>query len=642
MAKPLSREQFIRNLRDSGLFSPEETDAVLHAQRDYAEADGDAIAQLLIIAGKVTPFQAAAVRERRFEELAIGNYQVLDRLGAGGMGTVYKARHRRMKRVVAIKVLSRKVAESEKFLQRFQREVEAVARLSHPNIVTAHDADESDMGHYLVMEYVDGRDLDTEVRERGPLPIREAVDCIIQAGRALAYAHGQGIIHRDIKPANLLRDVHGIVKVADLGLARFNDSLDRSPNGPSALTQAGTIMGTVDFMSPEQALGLTDIDHRTDIYSLGCTLHFLLIGRPPFEGPTIMAVLLNHREAAIPSLCAIRQDVPAALDAVLQRMMAKKPQERYGDMAEVVRALEAVALVPCPSKPAAARAAVPSATVELVPSGQVTGTNEAASQTAEPGEVPVKGGTALLVEPSRPQAVIIRGYLRDLGFTDITTARSGREALEIAGKGAPGTVICTMHLPDMTGVQLAQALRAEKALSATGFVLITSQTDADEANLSSQAAGAVRLPKPFDRDQLARALAAATVPNQAPGAPAPGRLRVLVVDDSAVARTHIRMVLAGLGVREFVEAADGAEAMAVLEKEAVDLVVTDYNMPRLDGRALIDYIRHRSAIRSIPVIVVTTETDSAKLDAVRRLGVSAICEKTFAPAVVRGVLERLV
>src|SRR5262249_36064062 len=218
MAKKLTREEFLRNLSDSGLFSKEEMRATLAALPGAQAADGEALAQRLIAAGKLTPFQAAAVSERRFEELVIGNYQVLDRLGAGGMGTVYKARHRRMKRVVAIKVLSRRVGQSERFVQRFQREVEAVARLSHPNIVMAHDADEVEAGHFLVMEFVNGLDLATEVQKHGPLPVREAVECLAQAARGLGYAHGQGIIHRDIKPANLLRDVSGAVKVADLGL----------------------------------------------------------------------------------------------------------------------------------------------------------------------------------------------------------------------------------------------------------------------------------------------------------------------------------------------------------------------------------------------------------------------------------------
>src|SRR5262249_11837100 len=145
----------------------------------------------------------------------------------------------------AIKVLSRDVAQDERFIKRFQREVEAVARLSHPNIVMAHDADEADVGHFLVMEFVNGRDLASTVEKEGPLPVRDAVSCIIQAARALEYAHGQGIIHRDIKPANLLRDAGGMDKVADLGLARFEEAAASTPNAASALTQAGTIMGTV-------------------------------------------------------------------------------------------------------------------------------------------------------------------------------------------------------------------------------------------------------------------------------------------------------------------------------------------------------------------------------------------------------------
>src|SRR5262245_52229585 len=178
MAKNPSREELLRNLGDSGLFSAEELRTALNAVPDPLEPDGDMLALRLVSAGKLTLYQAKAVRERRFNELVIGNYQVLDRLGAGGMGTVFKARHRRMKRVVAIKVLSKSADQSDKFVQRFQREVEAVARLNHPNIVLAHDADEAEVGHFLVMEFVDGKDLASIVEQLGPLPIPEAVDCI--------------------------------------------------------------------------------------------------------------------------------------------------------------------------------------------------------------------------------------------------------------------------------------------------------------------------------------------------------------------------------------------------------------------------------------------------------------------------------
>jgi serine/threonine protein kinase len=641
MATQLSREAFLRNLRESGLFSREEIDADLRALPALQAADGDAVIQGLVAAGKLTPFQAAAVRERRFDELVLGNYQVLGRLGAGGMGTVYKARHRRMKRVVAIKVLSAKISKSEEFVKRFQREVEAVALLSHPNIVMAYDAGETEAGHFLVMEFVNGRDLATEVQQRGPLPVAEAVACAVQAARALDYVHRQGIIHRDIKPANLLRDVSGVVKVADLGLARFNDPLGQPAPEQGALTQAGTIMGTVDFMPPEQAIDLLLVDARADQYSLGCTLHYLLTGRPPYQGATLMATLLQHRDAPPPSLCAARADAPAALDSIFHRMVAKKPEDRFASLAEVVAALEALALAPVPQSQSikfAPQAAPPPDAAEVVPASQETaalaGPPQPLAQTVDlrPPNVSDSGGmTVLLVEPSRSQAVIIRGYLQKLGFAEFPTAPSGQKALELARAAPPGVIVSAMHLADMTGVQLAQKVRAEADLAATGFVLITSQSEVLEADALSQAGALVRLHKPFDTDHLGQAIAVATN----------ARRRVLVVDDSATARRHVRSVLAGLGLSQITEAADGAEAQALLEKGNFDLVVTDYNMPRLDGRGLVEFIRSRPQGQDVPVILVTTETDPDRLDAVRRLGVSAICEKSFPPEVVRAVLRTL-
>src|SRR5262245_37139344 len=344
-AKGATLEEFVQNLCASGLLGKAEVENALRALSAASAAPGEeALAGKLVGAGLLTAYQAELAGQRRFSELRIGNYEVLDRLGAGGMGRVYKARHRRMKRVVALKVLARSVNQSKTFVQRFQREVEAVARLSHPNIVVAHHADEAQLGSFLVMEFVDGRDLAAAVLERGPQSIPEAVECILQAARGLHYAHLQGVIHRDIKPANLLRDGAGVVKVADLGLARCNDAIGR-PAAPSTLTQANMIVGTVDFMSPEQTLGMRNLDNRTDIYSLGCTLHYLLIGRPPYDG-TLLEILLKHREAPIPSLCATRGDVPATLDQIFQLMVAKKPEERFASMAEVVRALEALAIVP--------------------------------------------------------------------------------------------------------------------------------------------------------------------------------------------------------------------------------------------------------------------------------------------------------
>jgi serine/threonine protein kinase/DNA-binding response OmpR family regulator len=658
-----SAEEFIRNLLDAGLVPREE---IIRAVGDLdagPAANGDALARHLTAAGVLTAYQAAAVLDRKFEDLRIGNYEVLDRIGAGGMGTVYKARHRRMKRVVAIKVLSHGVARSGTFIQRFQREVEVVARLSHPHIVMAFDADEAEAGHFLVMEFVNGRDLATEVQDRGPLPVREAVDVVVQAAQALEYAHAQGIIHRDIKPANLLRDVSGIVKVADLGLARCNDSLAR-PGEDGALTRAGAIMGTVDFMPPEQALGSAGVDHHADIYSLGCTLFYLLTGRPPYEGGTLMATLLMHRDAPIPSLGDAGRALPQALDAVFRCMVAKKPDERYRSMTEVIAALQAVPL-PAEQEPDARIRS----NIQPGRTAPAADTGNAGQRTAHhpppadlpgptvdlPPAAPLAGLTVLLVEPSRAQAVIIRNYLRELGVADIHAAGSGRQALDLLrsarpepGPGRPVAVLSAMHLADMTGVQLAQQMRAEAAPAPLHFVLITSEADRKGVSFSDLAENTVLLHKPFDRERLAQALAPSGAPSPPPPFPAveergggTGNLKVLIVDDSAAARSHMRGVLAGLGFRRCAEAVDGFQAIAALGKESFDLVVTDYNMPNLDGRGLIDFIHHHGANPAVPILVVTTETDPAKLEAVRRLGVSAVCDKSFKPEAVGPLLAEV-
>src|SRR5262245_23688104 len=492
MAARISAEQFLQNLSDSDLFTPKAIDQVRAALSELQAPDGEAAARKLVAAGKLTPFQAAAVLERRFEGLVIGNYEVLERLGQGGMGTVYKARHRRMRRVVAIKILSRNRTDYGRFIKRFQREVEAVARLNHPNIVMAHDADEAEVGHFLVMEFVDGRDLASEVREHGRFPIRQAVGCVVQAAWALEYAHGQGVIHRDIKPANLLRDAGGVVKVADLGLARFDEAVGPPPEEASALTQAGTIMGTVDYMSPEQALGAANIDHRTDIYSLACTLHFLLLGKPPYQGPTAMATLLKHRDAPIPSLTAARPEIPAELDAVFRRMMAKAPADRYQTMTEVVQALEAVETALREESPTPAAGMV----LDVDSSGLGGSASVLENQKTAVGETPLLSprtinlrapatgsGLALkvlLVEPSRTQPAIIRKYLEAQGVQNVPAVVTGQAALQAVRQERPDVVLSALHLSDMTGMQLAEQIHQEFKPAAPGFVLISSETESAE------------------------------------------------------------------------------------------------------------------------------------------------------------------
>ncbi len=277
----------------------------------------------------------------------LGNYVLLEPLGGGGMGRVFKARHQLMKRLVAVKVLSPELFRSEGARARFRREVEAAARLTHPNVVAAYDAGEADGRDFLVMEYVEGSNLSDRVKRDGPLPVDGALAYIAQAARGLAYAHAAGVVHRDVKPANLLVDVAGAVKVLDMGLARLPLS-DEGPADPG-LTSTGVVMGTAAFMAPEQAADTRRADERSDVYSLGCCLCYLLTGRPPYDGPTPMEVLFAHREQPIPKIRDGRPECPAAVDALFRAMVAKQPEDRPASMTAVLTRLDA--LTPAPVRP---------------------------------------------------------------------------------------------------------------------------------------------------------------------------------------------------------------------------------------------------------------------------------------------------
>jgi serine/threonine protein kinase len=271
-----------------------------------------------------------------------GQYRLLERIGQGGMGTVYKAHHTHLKRTVAVKLLRAGRTRDPQAVARFQGEMEAVGRLDHPNLVRAHDAGEVDGQHFLTMEYLDGVDLARLVRLSGPLPVADACEAVRQAAIGLHYAHQHGLVHRDVKPSNLMRTAGGATRVLDLGLARL---LSDQP-GTQQLTEIGQILGTGDYIAPEQAQDAGRADARSDIYSLGCTLYFLLAGRAPFAGPdhnTFVKKVLAHSEQPIPPITAIRGDIPEALVAILGLMTAKSPAERFQTAAEVAAALETYA-----------------------------------------------------------------------------------------------------------------------------------------------------------------------------------------------------------------------------------------------------------------------------------------------------------
>jgi len=349
----LTRDQFAERLAASDILPAGASQKILKGHSDDESAiDGRQLAALLIEQEVLTPYQAQQLYADGGKSLVLGNYVILDRIGQGGMGHVFKARHTRMKRVVALKVLSPEVTGNFEALSRFEREVEAAAHLTHPNIVTAYDADETQNTHFLVMEYVDGTDLSKLLSKRGSLPIGTVVDYVLQAARGLEYAHGRGVVHRDIKPANLLLDETGVVKVLDMGLARLNsfgvdvdekvgvEPPQSTGEDQDQLTSIGQIMGTVDYIAPEQALNTREADARADIYSLGITLWHLATGTVPDAGNSPAEKLLAHESASIPPLVTALPDVSEMLNAAFSRMVATLPEERFHTMSEVIAALE--------------------------------------------------------------------------------------------------------------------------------------------------------------------------------------------------------------------------------------------------------------------------------------------------------------
>ena len=319
------------------------------------DASIDDLVDLLVERRRLTKYQADVICNRRPGMLVMGDYVILERLGAGGMGVVYKAYHRRMHREVAVKVLLESGVQSEDKIERFRREAIAAARMNHPNIVTAYDANEHEGIPYLVMEYVKGRDLGSLIKKGDKLPVAEAVNYMLQTARGMEYAHSRHIIHRDLKPSNLLLaspedsdirpGLYSRVKILDMGLARLTqpegDLISPALEG-SDLSATGMLMGTVDYMAPEQAMDTKRADHRSDIYSLGCTLYYLLTKQPVYTGANLLERISAHLKAPIPSLKEARPEVPEELDQVFQKMVAKKPRDRYQSMTEVVEALQKI------------------------------------------------------------------------------------------------------------------------------------------------------------------------------------------------------------------------------------------------------------------------------------------------------------
>jgi serine/threonine protein kinase len=343
-------QAFLDQARSHGILSAVQLAAV--SKRFAPQAPFHELAGALVDQGWLTPYQVERICAGEGKGLVLGQYRILQELGRGGFGCVFKAMHLIMNRVVALKVISPEMVNDGRARAWFRREVLATTQFQHPNIAMAFDANEVDDVLFLVTEYVDGQNLADVVTKQGPLPVGLACALMLQAARALQYADEKGMVHRDIKPANLLlpRTVvpekdngasgafpsvnQVLVKIVDFGLARLQSQA--SPNTLVGLKEKG-FAGTPDYVSPEQARNIHDVDIRSDLYSLGCTFFFALTGRPPFTGKNPLEIVLQHLEQEPPGLSKFRPEMPPALVSIVRRLMAKRPEQRFqtpGDLAD--------------------------------------------------------------------------------------------------------------------------------------------------------------------------------------------------------------------------------------------------------------------------------------------------------------------
>jgi response regulator RpfG family c-di-GMP phosphodiesterase len=436
--------------------------------------DLETLLDRLVTHGLLTHYQAHRLLAGREFGLVLGNYRVLDRLGAGGMGVVYRAEHVLLRRPAAIKVLSLTPDQDTRLLLRFRAEMRAVGALRHPNVVAPLDAGQmtSPNGgepvlHYLVLEYVEGPDLEELVTARGPLPVAGACDLAYQLASALAAAHAQGLVHRDIKPANVRVTAEHQAKLLDFGLAQ--DFRRR-------LTEPGVLMGTLDYMAPEQAHDAHGVDIRADLYALGGVLFWCLTGRPPFpaDGPAHLEIARRLTQPP-PAARAVRVEVPAELDAVLARLLAPRADDRYATPAAAMRALlpfrgDATAEPPAPRTYAAA-------------------------------EADRRPARLLVVDDEDGPRTLCKAVLRGPGV-EIDEAATAAAALEAAAARHYDLVLLDVALPDQTGPDVLRRLRELPGGDRVRVLLLSGSAAADELSRLLLAGADDFLTKPFSPAQL--------------------------------------------------------------------------------------------------------------------------------------------
>jgi serine/threonine-protein kinase len=346
MNKPATLDEAVDLVRKSRLVEEDRLSSYLDTLHEEWPLDpaADDLLHGMVRAGLLTRFQASLIGNGRWMGFEIGNYRILDRLGEGGSGQVFLAEHAKLGHRVALKVLDRRTA-SPLALERFLREARAAAKLCHPNIIRVDDINPNHDPPYIIMEYADGITAQAAVARHGPFDPRDAAAVAMQIAHGLAEAHAQGLIHRDVKPANILIDRRGIARLLDLGIVRVDGE---NLTGDYA---KHVILGTIDYLSPEQSRDSSNIDHRADLYSLGATMHFLMAGESPVPVGSLRERLRQLQSVEVLRLDRLRADCPTGLAEIVQKLLAKNPDQRFATASEVAEALSPFAK-PRPQFPA--------------------------------------------------------------------------------------------------------------------------------------------------------------------------------------------------------------------------------------------------------------------------------------------------
>ncbi|MGV3485657.1 MAG: protein kinase domain-containing protein [Planctomycetaceae bacterium] len=425
---------------------------------ETAASQGESTAQLvdaLIAEGILTKLQAMLICGAVPELLWIGNYEVLDRIGRGGMAIVLRVRDRHTRHIYALKLLANLNTIDDVMRNRFLREMEAVRGLAHPNIAVARAVGEHHQSLYIAMEWVQGDNLACYVQQHGPLAAQEAIDFIRQAAAALQHAHQRGLIHRDVKPANLMLDKNRVIKLVDMGLARFADSIERKldANSKGWRTDTGHLMGTIDYMAPEQAIDLGLADQRSDIYSLGCTLFYLLTGASHLRGQTQRGRAVGLvRQTGMQNLIDVRKDLPECMYVLANRMMAAAPEARYQTIIELMAAIDSCA-----------------------------------TQLGMPTQIG-RSYRVLVVEDSPTQSLMICQQLKSTSRhfipIDVPTVALACDRLQTLDIDL---VLLDLNLPDSSGIPTIERVRQ---VHATVPILVLTNTDDPEVGMQCIAAGA--------------------------------------------------------------------------------------------------------------------------------------------------------